>query len=405
MHDTTPMNEAFDGFMQAFETYRDTNEARLRELETRATSDVLLEDKLRRLDHVLDEAKSVMDRETLRLARPKLGQNTPSHAIEREHKHAFCTYVRSGESHGLKPLELKALSSNSGAEGGYLVPGDAERDILQRVAHLSPLRRLATVRTTSSHYTRPISLTAAESGWVAETAARPTTDSPTLAELNFPTAELYAMPAASQSLLDDAAIDVEQWLAEEVDQSFAEQESTAFITGNGTNKPKGILNYTTVDNASWEWNKVGTVLSGGNGTFAASNPGDALIDLVYSLKAAYRQNGVFLMNRKTQAALRKLKDGQGNYLWTPPSSAGAQAALMNFPVVESEDMPDMAANSLSIAFGDMRRAYLIVDRAGIRILRDPYSAKPYVLFYVTKRVGGGIQDFAAIKLMKFAAAA
>jgi HK97 family phage major capsid protein len=188
-----------------------------------------------------------------------------------------------------------------------------------------------------------------------------------------------------------------------VDTAFAEQEGAAFVNGDGTNKPKGFLASTIVADSAWSWGNLGYVASGAAGAFAAASPSDALVDLVYSLRAGYRQNASFVMNRKTQSAIRKFKDAQGNYLWQPPASAGAPATLMGFPLVEAEDMPDIAANALAIAFGDFRRGYLVVDRAGIRILRDPYSAKPYVLFYTTKRVGGGVQDYAAIKVMKFAA--
>jgi HK97 family phage major capsid protein len=214
--------------------------------------------------------------------------------------------------------------------------------------------------------------------------------------------ELYAMPAATANFLDDAAVDVGQWIADEVNAAFAEQETAAFVDGDGTNKPKGFLQSDTVANGSWAWGSLGYIASGAAGGFASSNPSDALVDLIYALKAGYRQNAAFVMNRKTQAAIRKFKDTGGAYLWQPPALAGGRASLMTFPLVEAEDMPDVATNSLSIAFGDFRRGYLVVDRAGVRVLRDPYSAKPYVLFYTTKRVGGGVQDFDAIKLMKFA---
>jgi HK97 family phage major capsid protein len=184
---------------------------------------------------------------------------------------------------------------------------------------------------------------------------------------------------------------------------FAEQEGTAFVTGDGTNKPKGFLDYDPIAESAWEWGKLGFVLSGADGGFPEENPSDPLVDLVYALKAGYRQNGTFVMNRRSQAEVRKLKDESGNYLWAPPATAGGQATLMGFPVAEAEDMPDIDDDSFSIAFGDFRRGYLVVDRMGVRVLRDPYSAKPYVLFYVTKRVGGGVADFDAIKLMKFAA--
>ena len=211
------------------------------------------------------------------------------------------------------------------------------------------------------------------------------------------------MPAATATLLEDSAVNIDEWLAGEVDQVFAEQEGLAFVSGDGVNKPKGFLSYTNVAQASWSWGNIGTIASGAAGAFPASNPSDVLIDLVYALKAGYRQNGVFVMNRKTQAEVRKFKDSAGNYLWQPPVQANGHATLMTFPLIEAEDMPNIAANSYSVAFGDFRRGYLIVDRQGVRVLRDPFSAKPYVLFYTTKRVGGGVQDFDAIKLLKFAA--
>jgi HK97 family phage major capsid protein len=214
--------------------------------------------------------------------------------------------------------------------------------------------------------------------------------------------ELYAMPAATSALLEDSVVDLDQWIAGEVDAAFAAQEGAAFVSGDGSNKPCGLLNYDQVAESAWEWGKIGYLATGVSAALPASHPSDKLIDLVYALKAGYRQNASWLMNRRTQAMVRKLKDADGNYLWAPPAVAGQRATLLGFPLVEAEDMPDVAANSTSIAFGDFSRGYLVVDRTGVRVLRDPYSAKPYVLFYTTKRVGGGIQDFDAIKLMKFA---
>jgi HK97 family phage major capsid protein len=259
------------------------------------------------------------------------------------------------------------------------------------------------VRTISGGlYKRAFSTSGPATGWVGETGARPQTAASTLAELSYPAMELYAQPAATQTLLDDAIVDIDRWIADEVESAFAEQEGAAFVAGDGVNKPKGFLASVTVDNAAWEWGKLGFVATGQAGGFPAASPTDKLIDLIYALRAGYRQNAVFVMNRKTQGAIRKFKDADGNYLWQPPAGAGQAATLMSFPVVEAEDMPDIAANSLSIAFGDFKRGYLVVDRAGVRVLRDPYSAKPYVLFYTTKRVGGGVQDYDAIKLLKFA---
>ena len=250
---------------------------------------------------------------------------------------------------------------------------------------------------------KPFAISGPATGWVAETAARPQTGAPQLSELSFPTMELYAMPAATQGLLDDAAVDIEAWLAGEVDMVFAEQEGDAFIRGDGVNKPKGFLAYDSVADSGWSWGSLGYLATGAAGGFASSGPSDVLISAVYALKEGHRQNATFLMNRKTQGEIRKFKDADGNYLWRPPASAGQAATLMGFPVAEGEEMPDIAANALSIAIGDFRSGYLVVDRTGIRVLRDPYSAKPYVLFYTTKRVGGGVQNFEAIKLVKFAA--
>ncbi|TCT07631.1 HK97 family phage major capsid protein [Aquabacter spiritensis] len=391
-----------DDLLVAFETYRRTNDHRLGEIERRGVADPLIEDKLARLDAALDAQKARLDGVLAKALRPGLGG--PPRGAPDAHVEAFSGYVRHGEALGLKALEAKALSAGSGADGGYLVPPEIEAEIGRRLAVLSPIRAIASVRTIGAGtYRKPFMKTGPATGWAAETAARPQTDSPVLAELAFPAMELYAMPAATQALLDDALVNLEEWIATEVDAAFAEQESAAFVSGDGSAKPKGFLAYTKVAESAWAWDKVGYVATGTPGGFDATSPSDALVDLVYALKGGYRQNAVFVMNRRTQAAVRKLKDEAGAYLWTPPAGIGQPASLMGFPVVESEDMPDIADGAFPIAFGDFRRFYLVVDRAGVRVLRDPYSAKPYVLFYTTKRVGGGIQDFDAAKLLKFAA--
>jgi HK97 family phage major capsid protein len=387
--------------MRAFEAFKEANDERL---EKRA-SDVVLEDKLARINQTIDAQARKLDDIALKSARPAIGFDRGRGQGSPEHKAAFESYMRSGEANGLRALEMKALSVGSSADGGYLVPPEVETQIGQRLTAISPIRAIAGQRTISGNvYKKPFMTTGPAVGWVGETDARPQTASPTLDELSFPAMELYAMPAATAMLLEDAAVNIDQWLAQEVEQVFAAQEGAAFVTGDGNNKPKGFLAYATVAQASWSWGNIGYVASGAAGAFPASDPSDVLIDLVYAMKSAYRQTGVFVMNRKTQSVIRKFKDSTGNYLWQPPAVANGRASLMSFPVVEAEDMPDIAANSLSIAFGDFNRGYLVVDRAGVTVLRDPYTAKPYVLFYTTKRVGGGVQDFDAIKLMKFAAA-
>ncbi|MCO6186693.1 phage major capsid protein [Rhizobium sp. L1K21] len=398
------MNAAFDEFMSAFETFKETNDRRLEELSKKMSADALTDEKLERINKAMDEQKRVLDHLALKKARPALGRSSV-HAIDAiEHKQAFENYIRRGDESGLKEIEAKALSAGTGADGGYTVPDEVDSEIGRRLAAISPVRALATVRQVSSNVLKkPFAVDGMSTGWVAETGARAQTATPQLAELSFPVMELYAMPAATPTLLEDSAVDIEAWIAGEVDIAFAEQEGAAFINGDGTNKPTGILSYTTVADDSWSWGKLGYVATGASGAFAASGPSDTLIEAIYALKAGYRQNATILMNRQTQGQIRKFKDADGNYLWLPPSGPGQAASLMGYPVMEAEDMPDVGAGSYSIAVGDFRSGYLVVDRTGVQVLRDPYSAKPYVLFYTTKRVGGGVQNFEAIKLVKFAA--
>ena len=385
--------ESFHDFMHDFEAFKRANDARLDEIERRGSADIVTEEKVERLNRALDGAKAALDRAALERARPPLEAGRPE-AVD-EYQEAFAAYVKRGEE--------KALSVGVPGDGGYLVPAETESEILTRLAAISPIRALASVRQVSTgSYKKPVTLTGPVAAWVAETASRPQTTSQTIDLLDFPTAELYAQPAATQAFLDDAAVDVGQWIADEVNAAFAEQETAAFVAGNGTSKPRGFLDYDKVAEASWAWEKIGFVKTGAAGDWPAANESDVLIDLVYTLKAGYRQNASWVMNRRSQAAIRKLRDADGNHIWQPATSPGGRPTLLGFPLVEAEDMPDIAADATPIAFGDFRRGYLVVDRQGVNILRDPYSAKPYVLFYTTKRVGGGVQDFAAIKLLRFA---
>ncbi len=397
--------DAFDEFLGAFEAFKSANDQRLSEIESHMSADVVTAQKVDRINAALSEQKRTIGELTLRRQRPELATGAEAKTLRvNEHKAAWEHYVRRGDLAGLVAFERKALSVGTDPDGGYLVPAETEQLIDSVLKQMSPIRDIATVRQIStSSYRKPVSTAGADSGWVGEAADRPQTDTPTLSLIEFPTMELYAMPAATQSLLDDAHINVEEWLANEVQVEFAAQEGAAFVNGDGVNKPKGFLQYTKIADASWAWNKIGYVASGADGAFATTNPSDKLIDLAYAPKQAYRANAQWVMNRKVESEIRKLKDGQGNYIWQPGALAGQPASLLGYPITEAEDMPNIASNTYSIAFGDFRRGYLVVDRVGVRILRDPFSAKPYVLFYTTKRVGGGVQNFEAIKLMKFAA--
>ena len=397
------IKDAFDEFLRAFEAFKAANDERLVELETRSAAPVT-EEKVDRINRALDEQKRALDELTLAASRPAIAGERRAAPAARETKAAFERYIRKGDAGGLDALELKAMSAGSLADGGYTVPLEIEQTIDRVLAKVSPMRAIASVRQIGGNvYRKPIATAGAATGWVAETDARTQTNAPTLAAIDFPTMELYAMPAATQTLLDDSQVDLEAWLAGEVQTVFAEQEGAAFVSGNGTTQPKGFLTETIVADGSWAWTKLGYIASGAAGAFATSNPTDALVSLAYAPKQGYRANGSWVMNRGTEAAIRKFKDSTGNYIWQPGTAAGQAPTLLGYPVAEAEDMPDIAANSTSIAFGDFARGYLIVDRVGVRVLRDPYSAKPYVLFYTTKRVGGGVQNFEAIKLMKFAA--
>lgn len=398
---TPEVKAALDDFLNAFEHFKASNDERLNELEQRTSADVLVEEKVDRLNAHLDLQKKKIDQLLVKSARPSLGLETAAAPVS-EHKAAWNDYMRKGDTSGLHSFELKALSGTADPEGGYLVPEETEAMIDRMLSEVSPIRSIAAVRKIGSgSLKKAISQGGATTGWVAENTSRPETNTPTLSLIEFPAMELYAMPAATQSLLDDAHVDLEAWIADEVQTVFAEQEGAAFVTGDGVARPRGFLSYDKVANGSYAWGKVGYIATGNDGTFDASNPSDDLVDLIYAPKQAYRANGKWVMNRSTQGTIRKFKDGDGNYIWQPGLTAGQPATLMGYPVIESEDMPDIGSDAYAIAFGDFERGYLIVDRVGINTLRDPYSSKPFVLFYTTKRVGGGIQNFEAIKLLKF----
>ena len=311
-------------------------------------------------------------------------------------------YVRQGIESG---LEQKALGSSTDAIGGYAVPREIDQVISETLFAISPIRSIATVvKVGSANYRKLVASGGTPSGWVGFEAARPETATPGFTEIVPPSGDLYANPAASQQMLDDAMFDVEAWLAQEIATEFARAEGVAFIKGTGIAQPMGFLTSPTAVTLDGV-RPMGTVQFIGTGTagaFPASNPQDRLIDLIQSLRQPYRQGATFVMNSTTASVIRKFKTTDGQFIWQPGMLAGAPASLFGYPVVEAEDMPDIAANSLSIAFGNFKQGYTIAERAATSILRDPYSHKPYVHFYATKRIGGQVTNSEAIKLMKFA---
>jgi HK97 family phage major capsid protein len=291
---------------------------------------------------------------------------------------------------------MKALSVDSDPDGGYLVRPEVSSEIVKKVFESSPVRELASVQTISSDALEIIEdLDEAASGWVGERQARSETDTPQIKKIVIPAHELYANPKASQKLLDDAQVNIESWLQEKVSSKFARDEATAFVTGNGVLKPMGFLSYA----AGTGFNQVEQVNSGD----ANLVTDDGLLDLQGALKEDYQANATWLLKRSTLTAIRKLKDGDDNYVWQPGIANGVPSLILGKPYRLANDMPAVAANALSIAYGDFKMGYQIVDRVGIRVLRDPYTAKPYILFYTTKRVGGAVKNFEAIKIQKIAA--
>jgi len=322
---------------------------------------------------------------------------------EAPHQKAFEAYVRSGDDDGLRGLQLegKALSTAVAGDGGYLLDpqtADMVRSVLRSTASIRAVANVVNVEATS--YDVLIDTTDIGAGWATQTGATTETGTPTIDRIVIPLHELSALPKASQRLLDDAAFDIEGWLAGRIADKFARAEAAAFIIGDGVDKPKGFLTHPVVVNTAWVWDSLGYVPTGAAGAFAGA---DALVDLVYALGAQYRANGSFVMNSRTAGVIRKMKDADGRFLWSDGLAAREPARLLGYPVLIAEDMPNIAANTYAVAFGDFGSGYTIAERPDLRILRDPFSAKPHVLFYATKRVGGDVSDFAAIKLLKFSA--
>ncbi|MGR3377153.1 phage major capsid protein [Salipiger abyssi] len=318
------------------------------------------------------------------------------------HQKAFDAYLRSGDDDALRGLALegKAMSTAVAGDGGYLVDpvtSETVKSVLDSTASIRAIASVVTVEATS--YDVLIDQGETGAGWADETTASSETGTPTIDRISIKLHELSAMPKASQRLLDDSAFDIETWLAGRIADKFSRAEAAAFVSGDGVDKPRGFLDHATVDNDVWTWGNLGYVPSG---VADGIGGGDAIIDLVYALGAEYRAKAAFVMNSKTAGALRKLKDADGRHLWSDGLAAAEPARLLGYPVLIAEDMPDIGADADAIAFGDFGAGYTIAERPDLRVLRDPFSAKPHVLFYATKRVGGDVSDFAAIKLLRCA---
>ena len=381
-----------------FEQFKTENDRRLKEVELKGRADPLTEEKINKHSSAIGALEKSINELVAKLNRPGAGVGQAATEEQAEHRKLFAKYMKKGQDAGLADLQQKLLQIGVDGDGGYAVPEELDRNIGRMETDAMPMEGLVSSLTMGGEsYEKLYDLEGATSGWVGETDDRPETDTPEVGSFKPVYGELYANPFATQKMLDDAFFDVEAWLTESVARKFAEDLDAAIVSGNGVVKPKGILAYSlaaTAD-ATRAWGVIEKMHSGGAGTLTADN----LIDLTLKLKPGYRQNAKWLMASATVGYIRKLKDANDQYLWQPSIQAGQPSVLLGHALVEDENVPAMASGAHSVIFGDYKRAYKLINIKGIRVLRDPYTAKPKVGFYTTKRVGGGVEDTSALKVL------
>lgn len=405
---------------EAFEAFKAKNDERIDAL-SKGKADAVLNEQVDRINSTITELQSNLAEIAAKAASRAIGaggdDDVAKAAAQFSHERGqdidveayqtyqanLDTYFRKGEA---TPAAVRAeMSVGSDPDGGYTVTPDTSGRIVTRVRETSPMRQIASVVTIGTDALEGFNdLDEGSAGWVGEKQERTDTDTPKLGKWTIPVHEIYAMPKATQKLLDDSMFDIEGWLADKTSDKFARTENTAFMVGDGELKPRGLFTYPTAatGDAARPWGTFQHLNTGSSGAWPATEAAsDLLIDTVFSLKAAYRDNANWLMSRVLVADARKLKDGDGNYLWQPNFEARQGGLLLGYPIVEAEDAPAKASNSLSIAFGDFRETYTVVDRIGIRVLRDPYTQKGFIRFYTTKRVGGGALNFESAKFIRF----
>lgn len=391
--DNQDVKEVAEALGKKFDEFKAVNDKRVEALEAEKGKLSGQVETLNAKLSELDELKSQLEKEILSVKRP----GAISKAVD-EHKSAFMQFIRKGRDDGLGELQAKALQTSVEADGGYAVPEELDRNVLTLLKNVSPMRQVCGAMTVSTpDYKKLVSLGGAGSGWVGEVAARPATGTPTIAQIAAFMGEIYANPQATQTSLDDMFFNAEQWLADEVAREFAEKEGAAFLTGDGVNKPKGLLAY-ALDLAGDAARAFGTLQKIHSGTAGDFDDMD-IVKMIYSLKAGYRTGATWMMPMLTLFKVRTLKDTTGNYLWRAGLEAAQPSSLLGYGITENEDMPAVAAASNAILFGDFKQAYTVVDRIGTRVLRDPYTNKPNVGFYTTKRVGGMVTDSQAVKVL------
>jgi HK97 family phage major capsid protein len=398
--DMTDPKAMFTELRAAFEAFKTENDAKL--AAKAGKEDVVANEKVDRISATVIEIQAALDAQAAQIAAARLsGTSSERKVDDPDYTAKFSAFFRDGaDEAGVKAVQRSgpraAMSEGSSANGGYVTPVEWDRTITGRLKLISPIRQYAKVQAISTiGFSKVFNDRTVGSGWVGETASRPATTTPGLTSLAYAIGEIYANANATQDLLDDALINIEDWLASEIDTEFARQEGIAFISGDGTNKPTGLLTYVTgaANAAAHPFGDIKLVNSAAATTFTS----DAILSLIYALPAMYQANAKFFGNRTSLSALMKLKNGQGNYLWQPSYQAGQPSTLVASPFIDLPDMPNVGAGNIPLLYGDMETTYLVIDRQGTRVLRDPYTNKPYVSFYTTKRVGGGLLNPDAMK--------
>jgi HK97 family phage major capsid protein len=408
MIDMNEVQDASETLARAFEEYKSTNDSRLSEIERRGTADVLFDEKLARMDQSFNKLQDEISSVKAALRRPARGDSSKNLAeSDNGYKAAFMRYVAKGIEQDMTALQTKDMSVIMDPEGGYSVPVEMSDRIVTRQFDTTPMRQISTIMTISSEAVDMLRDTnEPDAEWISELGTPVDTDQGPIGRIRIPVHELYAQPRATQKLLDDSFLNVEEWLINRISAKFTRRENTAFVAGDGVGQPRGFLSYASqaVADNSRSWGTLQYVATGANGAFNSTAAADVLFDLMYQLRAGYLPEATWLMPRAVADMIRKFKENTTQaYIWQPGLQAGTPPTLLGYPIVLAEDMPAVASGSTSLAFGNFKEGYTIVDRIGIRMLRDPYTEAPFVKFRCTKRVGGDVVNFEAIKLLKFAA--
>lgn len=407
MIDMSEVRSATETLGRAFEEYKSVNDQRLSDIERRGSADILTDEKLGRMDATINSLQDAITSIKTSMRRPHKDGALSAGPLNSAYKNAFLKYVTKGNESEIGNLDTKALEVINNAEGGYMVPPEMADRIVTRQYDTTPMRQIATVMSITSEAVEMLRDTAdVTAQWISELGVPADTADGGIGRVRIPVHELYAQPKATQKLLDDAIINVEEWLINKVAAKFSRAENTAFVSGDGIGQPRGFTTYSaqTADDNSRNWGVLQYVPTGASGAFASSNPADCLFDLMHKLRVGYHPKATWIMPRAVADMVRKFKENTTQaYIWQPGLQQGQPATLLGFPVVLGEDMPAVAAGSYSLAFGNFEEGYTIVDRIGLRVLRDPYTGAPFIKFRCIKRTGGDVVNFEAIKLLSFSA--